>query len=98
MHNPETVYELVKSRLDRGGVSVPAAQEAYWKSRIEAAAMDLQRKGISLQDDADDNMLLADYAVYRIQNRDKDAGEPQWLRLAIRERWLSLKGREVNVT
>ena len=56
--------------------------------RIEAAAEELKRTGITLTDSADDLMLLVDFTVWKYQNRDKAAGMPEWLRLARRERWL----------
>ena len=36
----------------------------------------------------DDLMLVVDMAVYQYQNRDSNAGMPEWLRLRRRERWL----------
>ena len=33
-------------------------------------------------------MLVADTVVWQYQNRDKDTGMPEWLRLARRERFI----------
>lgn len=45
MYAPEIAYELLKARLDRGGMPVPIALEDYWRCRIEAAALELEKKG-----------------------------------------------------
>lgn len=81
-----TALLLVKSRLNR-----PAADTSldnYLQARINAAATELARTGITLTDSADDLMLLVDMTVWEYQNRDKAAGMPDWLRLRRRERWL----------
>ena len=81
-----TALLLVKSRLNR-----PAADTSldnYLQTRINAAAAELARTGITLTDSADDLMLLVDLTVWEYQNRDKAAGMPDWLRLRRRERWL----------
>lgn len=88
MYAPEIAYELLKARLDRGGMPVPIALEDYWRCRIEAAALELEKKGIHLENTADDNILVSDVAAESILNRDKPGHRPEWLRLAIRERWL----------
>jgi len=89
-------YELLLARLDRAGLAIPDAQAAYYFRRTEAAAEELQKKGVVLDDGANDCMLVADLAAWRIQNRDKAEGEPQWLRYAIRERWIQQRKVEVN--
>ena len=78
---------LVKTRLNR--MAGDTSLDAYLEQRIEAAAAELKRKGISLTDSADDLLLLVDYTVYQYQNRDNTGGVPNWLRLRIRERWLA---------
>lgn len=88
MHDPNTAYELLKARLDRGGMSVPVPLENYWRQRIDAAVQELTGKGIHLTDAADDSVLIADLAAESILSRDKPGHRPEWLRLAIRERWL----------
>lgn len=92
MYDPETAYELLKARLDRGGMPVPIALEDYWRHRIDAAAQELKKKGIHLENTADDNILVSDVAAENILNRDKPGHRPEWLRLAIRERWLRERG------
>lgn len=89
MYNKQTAFALLKARMDRAGVSTPAPLESYWMQRLEAAAKELEKKGVRLEDTVDDNMLVADYAAYKIKNRDNEAGLPRWLSLAIRERWLT---------
>jgi hypothetical protein len=86
-YNPTTVLELVKARKERAGVETPAPLVTYWTQRIEAAGAELTRKGIILEDTADDNALVADLAVERINNRDNAKSDPEWLRLQIRHRF-----------
>lgn len=78
--------DLVKTRINRMGADT--SQDDYIMQRIEAAAEELKRTGITLTDSTDDLMLLVDFTVWKYQNRDKAAGMPEWLRLARRERWL----------
>lgn len=92
----EAALPLVKQRLNRK--SDDTSLDEILIPRIEAAEQELIRKGILLQDDVDDKMLLVDYAVWRYQNRDKPGRMPEWLSLCLRERWLSLKGRETSDT
>ena len=92
MYNAETALALLKARMDRAGMDVPAPLTQYWEARIAAAGMDLEKKGIHLQDTADDNVLVADLAAYQSANRDNDTGMPAWLRLKIRERWVQERG------
>lgn len=83
------VLSIVKQRLNR----IDTALDTHLTLRIAAAAAELERNGIVLVDDVDDNILLADYTTWRYQNRDSNTGMPEWLRLARRERFLSSKGR-----
>ena len=76
---------VVKCRLNRADCML----EEYFRARVDAAAGQLEKIGITLTDSADDVMLVADYAVWQYQNRDKPGTMPEWLRLARRERWLN---------
>jgi len=81
------VLGIVKARLNR--LASDTSLDDYLKKRIEAADAELARNGIKLvKGNVDDEVLLADYVVWRHQNRDKNTGMPEWLRLARRERWL----------
>ena len=80
-----TVLGIVKARLNRADTAL----DDYLKQRIGAAASELEGKGINLvADDVRDEVFLADYAVWQYQSRDKTGAQPEWLRLALRERWL----------
>lgn len=82
-----TVLGIVKARLNR--LASDTSLDDYLKKRIEAADAELARIGIKLvAGNVDDEVLLADYVVWRYQNRDQNTGMPEWLRLARRERWL----------
>ena len=86
-----TVLEIVKARLNR--LAFDTSIDDYLEKRIEAADAELARIGIKLiAGNVDDEVLLADYVVWRYQNRDKNTGMPEWLRLARRERWLKERG------
>lgn len=81
-----TALSLMKARLNR--TAADTALDGYFGQRIEAAAKELEGNGIRLTDEADDLMLLVDYAVWSYQNRDSAGEMPKWLRLRRRERWL----------
>lgn len=86
-----TVLGIVKARLNR--LASDISLDDYLKKRIEAADAELARIGIKLvAGNVDDEVLLADYVVWRYQNRDQNTGMPEWLRLARRERWLKERG------
>lgn len=86
-----TVLGIVKARLNR--LASDTSLDDYLKKRIKAADTELSRNGIKLvEGNVDDEMLLADYVAWRHQNRDKNTGMPEWLRLARRERWLKERG------
>lgn len=90
-----TVLGIVKARLNR--LASDTSLDDYLKPRIQAADIELARTGIHLlADDVDDSVLLADFVVWKHNNRDQNTGMPEWLRLARRERWLSGKGRQVS--
>lgn len=82
----ETAMTLVKTRLNRPVTDT--SMDEYLMPRIEAAADELAGAGIRLTDSSGDMMLLVDMTVWNYQNRDKNAGMPDWLRLKRRERWL----------
>ena len=81
------VLSIVKARLNR--LASDTTLDPYLTSRIEAAASELEGTGIHLVDnDPEDQVLLADFTVWQYNNRDKPGGMPEWLRLKRRERWL----------
>ncbi len=86
-YDETTVLGIVKARLNR--LASDTSLDEYLKKRIEATDSELARNGIKLvEGNVDDEVLLADYVVWRHQNRDKNTGMPEWLKLARRERWL----------
>jgi len=87
MSNREIVLSIVKARLNR--LASDTTLDPYLTSRIEAAASELEGTGIHLVDnDMEDQFMLADIVVWQYGNRDKPGGMPDWLRLKRRERWL----------
>jgi len=85
---------LIKQRLNRNDTRL----DVYLKVIAESAELELKRKGIYLQDDVDDLMILVDYAVWRYQNRDQTGTMPLWLKTRLKERWISFKGRDPDDT
>ena len=87
-YNETTALSLLMGRMDRAGVATPAPLTEYWTSALRAAAAELTNKGIVLQDTVEDSMLVANLAADNLNSRDRVTGRPEWLTLAIRERWL----------
>jgi hypothetical protein len=87
----DTGLAMMRVRLNRAPSDT--SLDPYFKKVLASAEGELRRKGINLQDDEDDRMLLVDYATWRYQNRDQAGASPAWLRLRLRERWISSKGR-----
>lgn len=92
----QRVLDIVKARLNR--LASDTSLDDYLRSRIEAAASELERTGIIIDPaDSRDVVLLADIVVWQYQNRDKPSAMPDWLRLARRERWLQQKPTDAGV-
>ena len=87
MPDLNTALLWMKSRLNR-----PAADtslDEYFFTRIQAAQEQLDRMmPEKLDDSTADLLLLVDYATWQYQSRDKNTGEPPWLRQRLRERHL----------
>lgn len=77
---------LMKTRLNR--TPGETALDDYMMARLEAAEKTFAKQGIRLEDSMDDVLLLVDKAVFDYQNRDKQQGEPDWLRSKRRGRWM----------
>ena len=90
-YNQTTALALLMGRMDRAGVATPAPLTEYWTSALDAAAAELTKKGILLEDTVEDSMLVANLAADNLLSRDRAAGRPEWLTLAIRERWLQVR-------
>jgi len=84
--NTDTALAMVKTRLNR--LPTDTTLDTYLTARINAAIGEIEATGIVLTDSMADLMLVVDYAVYQYQNRDKNTGMPDWLRLRRRERWV----------
>lgn len=80
----QIILQIVKARLNR----MDTALDEYLIARIQAAVGELAAAGIHVQDDARDNMFVADYVVWEYQNRDDRGERPMWLQDAIKDRWL----------
>lgn len=85
-YNPNTALQMVMARLNV--LTAPENITDYLTARIEAAAQELQRDGITLTDSMADLLLLVDLTVWEYSNRDKHTGRPEWLVWRIRDRWI----------
>ena len=91
MYDENTALQLLKIRLNR--LQIDESTESYMKARLSASENEFIKKGITLESDStDDLMLLVDYTAFKYQSRDKSGAMPEWLNIAIRERWLAQKG------
>lgn len=82
-----TALRLLKSRLNR--LPGDTTLDEMLTARLQAAAEELKRKGIVLDEaSVDDTTLVVDVAAWNYGSRDKPGGVPDWLKLRIRERWL----------
>lgn len=88
MVSTEVAFELLRARMDRGGLPVPDALETTWRTTMTAAIERLEKTGIILTDSVSDALLVSDYTAYLLTNRDSTGGDPEWLRSAIRSRWI----------
>lgn len=80
------ILKILKARLNR----LDDLLDEYLSARIDSAIEELEHYGISLvSGDMRDLMLVVDLTAFEYSSRDKDGGQPDWLRLRIRERFLS---------
>lgn len=82
-----TALKLMKARLNR--LQNDISLDEYFEARIEAAAAEIESRGIALTDGCDDMLLVVDYAVYQYQNRDKAEDHPAWLEHRLRQRYFA---------
>ena len=87
-YDEKQALSIFKAR--RNILPANTAQDEYFGVIIEAAEKRLEKEGIHImRGDADDLMLLVNLASWMYANRDSNTGMPDWLRAAIRERWLN---------
>ena len=66
--------------------------DSYLETLLEASRSAIQREGISLEDTADDSLLLSMYAAYLYRRRaETENAMPRMLRYALNNRLLSQK-------
>lgn len=82
-------FELLKARLDRGGLPITSAQERQWQAALEATIERLENiHGIRVRGTADDYQLAVDLTAFKILNRDNPGGYPETLREDLRNRYI----------
>lgn len=85
----DPILEIVKARLGR----LDTVLDDYFRARIEAAQEELRETGIYVRPYSQRDMVfVADYVVWKYQNRDKPDAMPEWLKTERRERWLQDAG------
>ena len=82
-----SALSLLKERLDR--MPEDTTRDEYFTARIEQTIGEMERQGITLTDSVDDLMLVVDGAAWNHANRDKQSGEPDWLRKKRVRRWIN---------
>lgn len=83
----ENALRMMKYRKDR--MQEDTSRDEYYRKRIEEAICMLEGRGIVLMDTPDDLMLVVDVAADYDANRDKQTGEPEWLKMKIMRRWMA---------
>lgn len=83
----DLIYALMLTRLNR--LAVDKGLETLLRHTIDAAQEELAQAGIRLNSSPLDVDLVVNVAVDKYMRRDKDTGRPEWLRYAIRQRWLA---------
>lgn len=92
--DPAITLGIVKARL---GIRVATLDEYLTQLVKSSYAKLVGQMGIVYDEARFDHVtLLADYAVWRYQNRDSPATMPPWLRLEMRELYLSSHAQEVT--
>lgn len=84
----EEAFELLKARMDRGGLPITPSQEFEWHTALEAAVDELTDMGIHLVGNGRDYTLVKDLAAQKLLHRDQPGGYSEQLRADIRHRWL----------
>ena len=84
----ETAFELLKARMDRGGLPITPSQEFEWHMALDAAVEELTGMGIRLTGTAGDYTLVKELATQKLLHRDQAGGYSEQLRADIRNRWL----------
>jgi len=94
MFDSELALDLLKSRL---GIKVNTLDDYLTQMVTSAHDKLVNQMGIVYDETQLDHvMLLADYAAWRYQNRDAAGEMPQWLRLELRELYLSSHAKEAS--
>lgn len=82
-------FELLKARLDRGGLPITSAQERQWQAALDATIAKLEEAhGIHVRGTANDYELVVDMTAHKILNRDNPGGYSAALREELRNRFM----------
>lgn len=85
--------ELIMLETDIGMPAPPAPVEAYLKQLLAAAETQLLNKGITInRESIDDILLLESYAAWLYRRRDSDIGMPRCLEYQLRNRLVQNTG------
>lgn len=82
-------------KIDLGIMTCITAYDDRLKQYIEAAQAFIIREGVTLQDTAEDNQLVINYAAWMWRKRDTHEGMPRMIRWQLNNRIFSEKMQEV---
>lgn len=83
----QNALRMLKYRKDR--MMDDTSRDEYYQQRIQEAISTVEGRGIVLRDTPEDLMLVVDIASEYDANRDKQTGEPAWLRQKLMRRWMA---------
>ena len=83
----QSAMRMLKYRKDR--MQDDYSRDEYYEQRIREAISTVEGRGIILRDTTEDLMLVVDIASEYDANRDKQTGEPAWLRQKLMRRWMA---------
>lgn len=92
----DLAYRLLLGSRNRAGMPPPPPLDEVWRLKIDAAIKEIESRGIELDGSTDDALLVADYASYLLDCREKGGGEPAWLRVRLAQRWVTQYKRKAG--
>lgn len=75
------------------GIRTSSAYDDRLNQYIDAAVLEIERQGATLEETAESDMIIVSYAAWRWRTRDTQAGMPRALRFSINNLIFSQKAR-----
>lgn len=90
MADTATAYNLMVADLGYTGTDIPDETKTLMQTKLAAAVVQLEAKGITLDlDTPTDNELLSAYAAWMYRQRASESPMPTYLRYALNNRIVS---------